>query len=364
MQKRILSIDVLRGLIIFLMILVNTPGSWNYVYAQMRHADWHGCTLTDLVFPGFLFVIGLSMSISFRKFDGKGRKKLFLKIARRSAIIFILGIFLNWFPFFHKNLAELRFFGVLQRIALSFFLASLFLLISKKWKFIGISALLLMLLHWAILYFFGGYDPYSLEGNIAGKIDLALLGDAHVYHGFGQAFDPEGILGTLTGAAQVLLGYLIGYQVTSKHVDNDTITFLVIIGAAGIGLGLLWNEVLPINKPLWTGSYVLYTTGILSLVFYGLVRLIDMHHKKKWGFPFQVFGLNPLISYIISGVIVRLLLFVFKTEETTGYAWLFEHVFQPIFGDYPGSLVFAFFITGIVWLIAWAMYRKNIVIKV
>ena len=363
-KKRILSIDVMRGLIIFLMILVNTPGSWNYVFSPFRHAKWHGCTLTDLVFPGFLFVIGLSMSISFRKFDDQKAWTLFYKILRRSAIIFILGLCLNWFPFFHKNIADLRVFGVLQRIALSFFLAAILLLYSRNWRFILVMAIVLMLGHWAILYYFGIGDPYSLEDNVAASIDLALVGDAHMYHGFGPAFDPEGLLGTFTGAAQVLFGYLIGYQVTSREVDNDTITFLVILGASLVGIGLAWNQILPMNKPLWTGSYVVFSTGILTLVLYGVVRLIDIHHKTFWTFPFQVFGLNPLISYIISGIIVRILIYVVGTSEQNGYNWLYEHVFQPALGNYGGSLAFALSVTGLVWLIAWAMYRKDVVVKV
>ena len=364
MKGRILSIDVLRGLIIFLMILVNTPGSWNYVLAPMRHAKWHGCTLTDLVFPGFLFVMGLAMSISFRKYDNKHRRQLFSKIVYRTTLIFILGLLLNWFPFFHKHISDLRIFGVLQRIALSYFLASVVLLYSKNWKFIAIVSTAFMLAHWGLLYYFGIGDPYSLEGNVAVKIDLFLIGESHMYQGFGQTFDPEGLLGTLTGGAQVLLGYLIGYQITSRSVDNDTVTFLIIAGALFLGIGLLWSQWLPLNKPLWTGSYVLYTTGILTLVLYGLTRIIDIHQKKKWTLPFQVFGLNPLISYIMSGVIVRILLYIIKSDETTGYAWLFERVFQPVFGDYAGSLLFAFAITGLVWLLAWVMYKNKIVIKV
>ena len=317
-----------------------------------------------MVFPGFLFVIGLSMSISFRKYDGSGRSALFKKVITRTALIFGIGVLLGWFPFYYKHISDVRIFGVLQRIALSFFLASMFLMISKKWKFVAICAIILMLFHWFILYYFAEYDPYSLEQNISIAIDLFLVGDSHVYHGFGPAFDPEGILGTLTGAAQILLGYIIGYQVTSKPVDNDTITFLLILGAGLFGLGLAWNEILPINKPLWTGSYVLYTTGILAVVLYVLTRIIDINQKTKWTFPFQVFGLNPLISYIISGVIVRILLFIFKTEETTGYAWLYDHIYQPVFGDYLGSLAFALSVTGIVWLIAYGMWRRKIVVKV
>ncbi len=364
MKNRILSIDVLRGITIFLMIVVNTPGSWKYVWSPLRHAEWHGCTLTDLVFPGFLFVVGLSMSVSFRKYDGRGTGPILLKIIKRTSIIFILGLLLNYFPFFHKELSSLRIFGVLQRIALSFLLASLLLILSKHWKFILISTIGLMLLHWFILYQYESPDPYALASNIATQIDLFIVGDAHMYHGYGQAFDPEGLLGTLTGAAQILLGYLIGYQVTSKEVDNDTITFLVVLGAVLIGLGLLWNKVLPINKPLWTGSYVIFTTGILACVFYALVRLIDLMKKTRWTLPFRVFGLNPLISYILSGVLVRLLLFVFRTEDQTGYAWIYENVFQVTFGDYGGSLAFALSATGLIYLIAYVMYKKGIVVKI
>lgn len=346
------------------MIIVNTPGSWSYVYPHLRHAEWHGCTATDIVFPGFLFVIGLAMSISFRKFDETKRRTLFMKVLKRTILIFVIGVLLNWFPFFHKNIEDLRIFGVLQRIALSFFLASMFLIYSKKWKFISIVAILLMVIHWAILYYFGNYAPYSLEGNISGAIDIALVGETHVYHGFGLAFDPEGLLGVLTGSAQILLGYLIGYQVTSQDVDKDTVTFLLISGAVGLGIGYGWSTWLPINKPLWTGSYVLFTTGILSLVLCALIEMVDIKKKTKWTLPFQVFGRNPLVSYILSCVIVRLLLYVFKTPDKSGYAWLYDNIFQVYLGDYPGSFAFALTIAGIVWVIAWLLWRKGIVIKV
>jgi len=354
----------MRGMIIFLMIFVNTPGSWKYVFSPFKHAKWHGCTLTDLVFPGFLFVIGLSMSISFKKYQNRQTTALLLKIFKRTALIFGIGLLLNWFPFFHKHVGDLRIFGVLQRIALSFLLASLLLAYSKNWKFVTVCSIILMLLHWFILHQYGIGDPYSLEGNVAAEIDLILIGDSHMYHGFGPAFDPEGILGVLTGAAQILLGYVIGYQVTSREADNDTITLLVIIAGVCIALGLFWDKVLPINKPLWTGSYVIFTTGILAGVLYGLVRLIDIHKKDGWIFPFKVFGLNPLISYIISGVIVRILIYVIEIDGQNGYKWTYDNIFQTTFGDYGGSVLFALTVTGIVWIIAWLLYRKNIVIKI
>jgi len=267
-QKRIVSIDVLRGITIFLMIVVNTPGSWSHVFAPFLHAKWHGCTLTDLVFPSFLFVVGLSMSQSFRNLTVTNTNHLIRKITLRAGLIFFIGLLLNWFPFYLTPLSELRIFGVLQRIALSFFGAGILIVLLKKRNWLIALSVLLLLLHWSILYFFGDAQPYSLENNIGRYIDIWLVGEKHVYGGFGIPFDPEGLLGTLTGISQVLIGYLIGaYLFEHKQQLNKRMLHILFLAIGLFVLAKIWNLCLPINKPLWTGSYVVYTIAIVSILW-------------------------------------------------------------------------------------------------
>lgn len=364
MKNRIQSIDILRGLTIFLMIVVNTPGSWSHVYAPLLHAKWHGTTPTDLVFPSFLFIVGMSMYISFKKKQKNNRSVLY-KVLKRGLLIFLIGLALNWFPFYHKNIADLRIFGVLQRIALAFLVAGIILSFIKNRKaIIGITTILL-LVHWGILYFFpSGTDPFALEGNISGPLDIMLVGESHVYGGFGIPFDPEGLLGTLSSAAQVLLGYLVcGYFMLSEKLVTDKTRNLIFFGLVAIGLGLWWNTIYPINKPLWTGSYVFFTGGIITFVWAALIWIIDIMKIEKWGFIFKVFGRNPLISYVLSIVIVKILMRIIRLDDSNGYALLYQKVFQPV-GDKLGSLLFALSITMLVWLFAFWLYRKGKVIRV
>lgn len=363
--KRILSIDILRGLTIALMIVVNTPGSWSYVYAPLLHAKWHGCTPTDLVFPSFLFVVGLSMSISMRKFTANQRYAIVIKVIKRATLIFIIGLLLNWFPFIGRSFAELRIFGVLQRIALSFLGAGIIVAFFSKIKPLLIICIALLLGHWGLLYGLGGSDPYSLEGNISGSIDIWLLGKSHVYKGFGIRFDPEGLMGTITGVAHVLLGFILGkYTIKDGSPSLPGVRNLLYISAGLIVGALIWDFFLPINKPLWTSSYVLYTCGIVSAFWAILILLVDFQKWTRWAFPFQVFGQNPLFSYVLSIVIVKLYLYIFKVGDQNLYAWLYSQIYQPVFGNYAGSFLFALSMTAMVWLVALYLYRRKIIIKV
>ncbi len=364
MKNRIQSIDILRGLTIFLMIVVNTPGSWSHVYAPLLHAKWHGATPTDMVFPSFLFIVGMSMYISFKK-ASTNNKSLVVRVLKRALLIFLIGVALNWFPFYDQNVGDLRIFGVLQRIALAFLLAGIILTFIKKRTHISIAFVVLLLAHWGILYFFPiGVDPYALEGNISGPLDIMLVGEKHVYGGFGIPFDPEGLLGTLSSAGQVLLGYLVS---SSFMESNRTIGFkirkLVLFGIGCIGIGLFWDLIYPINKPLWTGSYVFYTGGIMTVIWACVSWVVDMHKFEKWAFLFKVFGRNPLISYVLSIVVAKILMSVIKIDESNGYAFLYHKLFQPL-GDKLGSLFFALSITMTVWLFAYWLYRKGKVIRV
>ncbi len=366
MKERMLSIDVLRGMTICLMIIVNTPGSWLYVWSPLKHAEWHGCTPTDLVFPSFLFVIGLSMAFSMKSTleNSSFSKELLLKITKRAALIFLVGLLLNWFPFYYKHISNLRIFGVLQRIAMAYFVAGIAMALLRKNGAILLTAIVLMITHWWILTLFGGSDPFSLDGNISGKIDLFFFEENHIYRGFGIRFDPEGLLGTLSSAAHIMLGFLISRMfLVGKKAESQIIWKIGIISMILLIIGIFWNPYYPINKPLWTGSYVFYTSGIVGLLLAALIWIIDILKFRRWTYPFSVFGLNPLISFVFSIVLVKVFLYVFKFDNRNLYSLTYKNLFQPLFGNYLGSFLFALVFTAFVWLFAFLLYRKNKVVK-
>ncbi|MDP6922992.1 MAG: heparan-alpha-glucosaminide N-acetyltransferase domain-containing protein, partial [Lutibacter sp.] len=274
---RLDSLDVMRGLTIALMITVNNPGSWEYVYAPLRHSTWHGCTPTDLVFPFFLFIVGVSMSYSFAKFRSLLDTRVFKKITKRVVVIFLLGFLLNIFPFF--DLENARIMGVLQRIALAYGLAALLCIrLNRKQLFFVLAVILLA--YWGLLFLGGTHGMYTLDGNYPRLLDLKILGENHLYKGFGIPFDPEGLLGTLPAAGTVIMGYLTGGLI-AKGV-HTALKKMVFLGLGALLLGLIWHTIFPINKPLWTSSYVLYTGGFALLTLAGLCWLIDIKGYKKW----------------------------------------------------------------------------------
>ena len=360
-QTRKESIDVLRGITIMLMIVVNSPGSWSHVYAPFLHAKWHGCTLTDLVFPSFLFVVGLSMSQSFRKRLHNNNSLIIRKILTRGVLIFLIGVLLNWFPFYNISIENLRLFGVLQRIALSFIGAGLIIVLVKNRLALVIASVLLLLLHWFILYV-GAEDSYSLQENIGRYLDIAVVGESHMYGGFGIPFDPEGLLGSLTGMAQVLIGFIIGknlYKEEGAKTKNILIAIILMFVLAKI-----WDLSLPINKPLWTGSYVLYSVSIVTALLLVLIEIVDKKGIKKWSLIFKVFGKNPLFSYILSGIFIKIFMIVIVWSDTNLYQWLFTDVFEIMLPSKLASLTMAIFYTFFIWVFAYALYKKDITIKV
>jgi len=365
--NRYLALDVLRGLTIVAMITVNNPGSWSYIYAPLRHSEWHGCTPTDLVFPFFLFVVGVSMFFSFSKYGNVLNHDSFIRLAKRTILIFAIGLFLNSFPQWAKDFSKLRILGVLQRIAIVYGIASLIVLSARKTWLPYISAAIL-LLYWAILFYFGSDDPYSLKGNVTIPFDRMILGENHMYHGFGIPFDPEGLLSTIPAIVTALLGYMAGALI--KETEKQKILQkLIIAGIAGIAAGLLWGIFFPINKPLWTSSYVLYTAGWASVILAFLIWVIDIKSYKKWTSFFVVFGMNPLFIFALSGLwaitISRIIRFDnAEGKMTNGYSWLYHHVFEALAGPLNGSLLFALAHVCFFWLIAWVLYRKKIFIKV
>ena len=362
---RLVSLDIFRGLTIAFMIIVNTPGSWQHVYAPLRHSKWHGCTPTDLVFPFFLFIVGVSMWFSLKKYGLELNGSSFLRIARRTASIFALGLFLNIFPYFARDYSTLRIMGVLQRIALAYGLGALICMTINR-DYLWIVTAVLLLLYWAVLASCGGADPYSLEGNFALRIDQWILGTNHLYKGFGIPFDPEGLLTTIPAICTVIIGFYAGELFGKKSAGGESVLKALIIGAALIGLGLLWKKFFPINKPLWTSSYVLYTAGIAMMVLAIIYWLADIVKFQKWGQPFLIFGTNALFSFFLAGIWTRLMSLITIPQDGNQislYTWIYEKICVPVAGNMNGSLMFAIIQMMFIWFIALILYKKRILIR-
>lgn len=364
MEKRILAIDVLRGLTIAFMIIVNTPGSWSHVFPPLLHAEWHGCTPTDLVFPFFLFIVGVSMAFSFLKYEDSQRSIWAKKVIKRGLLIFLVGLALNWFPFYHKSFSDLRLFGVLQRIGISFAGAGLLIIGIRNQKYLKGTTLAILIAYWLLLLIFGQGDPYSLEGNLSNRIDLFLFGEQHLYKGFGRAFDPEGLFSSLPGIAHVLIGYFIGKLIYDQRKDKyEILKRLLAFGLILIGTGQLWDLILPINKPLWTSSYVLYTCGLACMVLLTLIAILDIKKWTKWAYPFRVFGLNPLISYVLSVLFIKINIYFITIGDSNLYNYLYASFYKSIGSPELGSFLQALSFSTFIWFFAWLLYRKNRIIK-
>lgn len=371
-HDRYLSLDVLRGMTIALMVVVNTPGSWSTIYAPFRHAAWHGFTITDLVFPSFLFVVGNAMSFSVRKTGSANDKAFLQKALKRSLIIFLIGLFLNAYPFVTlgeagnlvlKDLTALRIFGVLQRIALCYCLASLVLYYTHTKGAISFTAIAL-LGYWAIMFFFGeGPDPYSLEGNAALKFDLWLINPANLYKGEGIPFDPEGILSTFPATVNVLAGYYAGKLIQQGGNTKATVRKLIYIGALLVTVALLWHLVFPINKKIWTSPFVLLTTGINSIVIGILINTVEIMGLRRWTYFFEVFGKNPLVLYALSGMIVKTMSLI-RVNGVDLKSWLYDNLFLTFLDPNNASLLYALVYMTVIWLIGYVMDRRKVYIKV
>ena len=375
--QRLAALDAFRGFTIMAMIMVNNPGSWSFMYSPLEHSDWNGCTPTDLIFPNFLFIVGVAMWYSFRKFNFVLSKPLVYKILKRTAVIFLLGVFLNWFPFMKfipgegiewRSFYNLRIMGVLQRIAIAYGIGSILVLTLKQKRLIWFSAITL-LAYWFVLWFWGGQNPYSLEGNIVKIIDTKIFGANHIWHGKGIAFDPEGLLSTIPSVITVIIGFFTGKVITNTENRERMVLHLLLLGIVGVLGGLIWNMTFPINKSLWTSSYVIYTGGIALLILGVFIWLMDIKGYKKWAHPFIVYGMNPLFIYIFAGVFIRIVLYLIRFRTAEGNivnlkTWLFDNIFQPAFGDINGSLLFSVMLIIIYWGVGYYLYKKKIFVKI
>ena len=365
MEGRNLALDVMRGLTVALMIVVNTPGNGATTFAPLLHAKWHGFTPTDLVFPTFMFVVGCALAITLPKYQDDGA--FLRKVIVRTAIIFLLGYLMYWFPFVHwtetgwafNRIGETRIFGVLQRIALGYGLGAIIIRYGNERGAI-IFSVVALLGYWAVL---SSWGDYSLGGNAVLTLDRFLMGDAHLYHGEGVAFDPEGILSTLPAVVNTLAGYFAGRFLIERGSNYDTIAKLMMAGALSIAVALAWNPVFPVNKKIWTSSFVLLTVGIDLLVLPVLVFLLEIQRARWWTYPFEVFGRNTLFVYLVSELGVSLL-YTFRIGDRTAYQAIYWSIFHPMAGGYLGSLLFALTWTAICWLVGYGLDRRGIYIRV
>ena len=368
-KERLVSLDVFRGIAIAGMVLVNNPGTWSHVYGPLQHAQWHGWTPTDLVFPFFLFIVGVAISLAFgsRVESGGSSRDLHLKVIKRSLIIFALGLFLNAFPYF--NFAELRIPGVLQRIAVCYLFASIIFLNTKIRTQIAIT-ITLLLIYWMMLKLIPapGFAAGDLtkEGSLPSFVDRVVFGK-HVW-AQAKVYDPEGLLSTIPALATTLIGVLTGHLLRVKKTAYEKLAGMFVAGAVCVALGWAWNFFFPINKALWTSSYVLFTGG-LALQFLALCYwLIDVQGYRKWVKPFEVFGVNALALYVGAGLMAELLgvIKVNRPDGTTGSlgSWIYQNLFASWASPINASLAFAIAFV-LVWLgLMWILYRRKIFIKV
>lgn len=368
MKERYLSLDIFRGLTIALMILVNNSGFGDFTYAPLKHAKWHGFTPTDLVFPSFMFAVGVAMRFSFKPYNYQLTPELRGKIIKRTLLLFLISYLIFNFPYIDFQLSHLRILNVLQRIALAFCAVS-FLTLKVDRKYLTYIGSGILLAYWAIMWFFGERGTeYDLMTNAARKFDLMVLGAGHLYHGEGIAFDPEGLLSTLPSIVTTLIGYLTGYYLQeSKNERLTKVNKLIAYGFFLITIALIWNLAFPINKKLWTSSYVLLVGGIDLVVLAVLIWIIDMKGKTGWTKFFHIFGMNSIAAYGISELLA-ISLNKAKVREGDGIIslsdWIYWHVFKPTFGYYNGSLMFAITFVLVCWIFCWVMYKRKIFLKV
>jgi len=372
MNQRYYSLDVFRGATVALMILVNNPGSWSHIYAPLDHANWHGCTPTDLVFPSFLFAVGNAISFVLPKWQALTQGQVLWKILKRTAIIFLLGFLMYWFPFVQRNAAgdiisfpfeATRVFGVLQRIALCYGIAALIIYYCRL-RTAVILGIIFLFVYWILLYVCSNADdPLSLQGNAVLRIDTWLLGEKHLYHGEGLAFDPEGLLSTLPGIANVIGGYVVGKYIQQKGKSWETLTILLLAGCVLVFLAYCWGLNFPINKKLWTSSFVLHTVGLDCIIIAVIIYIIDFKQKTSWTYFFEVFGRNAIVIYLLSELAAILLSFFRVGNNISLYKWIYTNIFQYA-GDYTGSLLFALAFMLFCWLVGYFLDKRKIYIRV
>ena len=363
-RQRLLSLDVFRGLTMAAMVVVNNPGDWGNVYWPLLHAEWHGCTPTDLIFPFFLFIVGVSITLS-KKSAGWG------SILRRSAIIFALGLFLAGYPRF--DIEGWRIPGVLQRIALCYLAAAAAYRLTlgnrrRQATVLGAIAVALALGYWAVMMLVpapGGFaGDLSPEGNLGAWIDRALM-DGHLWR---PRWDPEGLLSTIPAIATTLLGVLAGLCLAGGWTARRKAAVLAGGGAVAVVIGLVWGMAFPINKSLWTSSYVFFTAGCASLLLALCYWTLDIKGWQRWTTPLVILGVNAITLYVASGLLVKTLALISVAgpdgREIAISRWAYLHWFAPFAAPKNASLAYALAHLVILFALLWWMYRRRLFLRV
>ena len=382
-NKRLLSLDILRGITIAGMLLVNTPGTWSYIYKPLEHAEWIGLSPTDLVFPFFVFCMGVSMAFSLKKFNYKISRPLMWKIVRRTVILFLIGWLVQWFghlvrglckgdPFnvAVNNLDTLRYLGVFQRLALIYFFGSLCVVLFNR-KFIPWLVGIILVAYALILGLGHGYD-FSLD-NIIAQIDNSVLGTNHMYHesAYGEqiSFDPEGILSTLPCIAHVLIGYLVGRMILSVHNNTERVTTMLLWGTLLLLAGWLLQYGIPCGKKMWSSTFVMITCGMAMCIQALLIHFVDIKGKRGgWTVFFESFGVNPLALYLI-GTILAIIFGAIPIGHDAEGGNITIHsavynFFTTFCNEYTASALYAICFVLLNWLIGHVLYKKKIYIKI
>lgn len=381
--NRLVSLDVLRGITIAGMMLVNNPGSWDEIYAPLRHAEWNGLTPTDLVFPFFMFIMGISTYISLQKTKFEYSRPILFKILKRTAIIFLIGLALSWigliFNTYHwtdsneittgerlwlsfTNFKDLRILGVMQRLALTYGAVSLISLFIKHQhlpKLIGA----ILIGYFLLLVFGNGFEQG--DNNILAIVDQNVLGLSHMYNEFG--LDPEGILSTIPSIAHVLIGFCFGKILMNVKDNKERMLQLFIYGTLLTFAGLLFSYACPINKKIWSPTYVLATCGMATTLLGLLIWIIDVKGHQKWSIFFESFGANPLFLYVF-GSLLAILIDGIRLPSVEGYATLKEIIFTAMlavgFDVYFTSCVFAILFVLVCWVVGHSLFKRKIYIKI
>ncbi len=382
--ERMVSLDVFRGATIAAMILVNDPGSWSHIYPPLEHAEWNGWTPTDLIFPFFLFIVGVSMTLSFASRIARGisRRSLVFHVLRRSLLIFVIGLFLNGFPEF--DLGSIRIMGVLQRIALCYLVAGLLYLFTfqrepvagrpaRVHANLGVTAgvaIALLIGYWALMTFVPvpghGAGHLGKDDNLGAYIDRTLMG-GHLWSE-SVTWDPEGFLSSLPAIATLLIGILAGEWLRSGWPRKRKTLGLAAAGLALLILGRLLHPYFPINKNLWTSSFVLFTGGFAMLMLAACYWIVDVRAWRAWASPFLVFGMNAILAYalaaLVSEVSTDFELSDSSGRDTTLHGLLYQRFFVPHFSPVNASLAFAIIFVAVIFVLLWPFYRWKLFLRV
>lgn len=373
-HQRFFSLDVFRGMTVGFMIIVNSAGSGADSYSILSHANWNGFTPTDLVFPSFLFAVGNAMSFSMHKWAGLGHAAFLKKVFTRAFLIFLLGFLMYWYPFFESGeegvhlipFSQTRVMGVLQRIALCYLFAALMIRYLSQ-RQVAVLSVLFLVGYWVVLLLFGDpAAPLSMEGNAGQYLDKWVLGDSHLYHGEGIAFDPEGLLGTIPSIVNVLAGYAAGRFIQRTGKGYETIARLLLAGGVLILAALCWDMAFPVNKKLWTSSFVLLTVGIDLVLVGALVYVLELRKWNPWNWTkfFTIFGKNPLFIYLLSEILLITLHRVHLASGLSLHEWINAVFFQIVAPGSLGSLLYALNCMLLCWVVGWWLDRKKIYIRV